>query len=92
MINTIVVPKGKYGFFTIPSKEKWILILSKTWDMHLADDYTEENDVLRLTVTPEQNVELVEYLTYSISEIANNKGRIMLSWEKLNVSFDFINQ
>ena len=60
--------------------------------MHLADDYIEDNDVLRLTVTPEQNLELVESLTYSISEIADNKGRIMLSWEKLNVSFDFTNQ
>jgi hypothetical protein len=91
-INNVAVSKGTYGFFAIPSKEKWILILSKTWDMHLADDYTEENDVLRLTVTPEQNAALVESLTYSVSEIADNKGRIMLSWEKLNVSFDFTNQ
>jgi hypothetical protein len=92
MINNVVIPKGKYGFFTIPDKEKWILILSKTWDMHLADDYIEENDVLRLTVTPEQNVAVVESLTYSVSEVADNKGRIMLSWEKLNVSFNFTNQ
>ena len=43
LVEGKVIPKGKYGFFTIPGKETWTLILSKTWDMHLADDYKEEN-------------------------------------------------
>lgn len=85
------IPKGKYGFFTIPSKKTWTLILNKTWDMHLADDYNQENDILRITVKPKKNKELVEALTYEVVAINDKKGTVKLSWEKLNVSFDFEN-
>src|SRR3990167_5853083 len=44
-INSQLIPKGKYGFFTIPNKKEWTIILNKDWDMHLADDYTPKNDV-----------------------------------------------
>ena len=92
MIQGVHVPKGKYGFFTIPGKATWTLILSKTWDMHLADEYKEENDLLRLTVMPNENKEFAESLTYDVKAINENEGRIILSWEKLNVSFDFANK
>lgn len=90
-INGTLVPKGKYGFFTIPNKDKWTLILSKTWDMHLADDYKIENDLLRLTVKPKKNKEMVEALAYEVKSLSDKKGRVTLSWEKLNVSFEFTN-
>ena len=86
------IPKGKYGFFTIPDEKQWILILSKTWDMHLADDYKQENDIIRINVKPEKNKALVEALTYEVVEMAKNKGTIKMSWEYLNVSFDFENR
>jgi Protein of unknown function (DUF2911) len=92
VINGQTIPKGKYGFFTIPNKETWTLILSKTWDMHLADDYKQENDAIRLSVKPKKNKTLVEALTYEVSAINDKKGSIKLSWENLNVSFDFTNK
>ena len=91
MIEGKHIPKGKYGFFTIPSKKSWTLILSKTWDMHLANDYKPENDVLRIIVKPKKNKSLVEALTYEVKAINDKKGTVILSWEKLNVSFDFEN-
>jgi len=39
VINKTDVPAGKYGFFTIPGENTWTIILNKTWEMHLADDY-----------------------------------------------------
>lgn len=91
-INEQVVPKGKYGFFTIPNKKEWTIILSKDWDMHLADDYNAENDVIRLKVKPKKKKAITEALTYEVKVLDNKKSKISLSWEYLTVSFDFENQ
>ena len=91
MIEGKHIPKGKYGFFTIPDKKQWIVILSKTWDMHLADDYKQENDLIRINVKPKKSKTLTEALTYEVSANNKNKGTIKMSWEYLSVSFDFEN-
>ncbi len=91
MIQGKHIPKGKYGFFTIPDKKTWTLILSKTWDMHLGDDYKPENDVIRISVKPQKNKNLIEALTYEVISTSPNQGKIKMSWELLNVSFEFKN-
>lgn len=91
-INSQVIPKGKYGFFTIPDKKEWILIISKDWDMHLADNYKAENDVIRIKVKPKKNNTISEALTYNVKALANKKGQISVYWEYLSISFDFENR
>lgn len=88
-IHSVVVPKGRYGFFTIPDKDEWTLILSKEWDMHLADGYDASEDVIRMKVKPTTNPVSVESLTYEVIKINNTKGTIRMSWEQRAVSFDF---
>ena len=90
-INSQVLPKGKYGFFTIPDSKTWVLILSKDWDMHLADDYNPENDAIRLKVKPKKTKTITEALTYTVQALDQKKGQISMSWEYLTVSFDFEN-
>lgn len=90
-INNQVIAKGRYGLFTIPNKEEWILILSKDWDMHLADDYNSENDVIRIIVKPKKNETLIESLQYQVIETEKDKGKIEISWEYVSVSIDFEN-
>ncbi len=90
-INSQTVPKGKYGFFTIPDKKEWTIILSKDWDMHLADDYNAQNDVIRLKVKPKKTKAITEALTYEVKAIDDKKGKISISWAYLTVSFDFEN-
>ena len=80
-----VIPKGKYGFFTIPDKENWTLILSKTWDMHLADDYKEENDIIRIKGKPIKSDKLVEVLIYEVLPINADEGKLKMSWEHMSV-------
>ena len=87
-----VIPKGKYGFFTIPGKETWTLILSKTWDMHLADDYKEENDIIRIKVKPIKSDKLVEALRYEVLPTNAIEGKLKLSWEYLSVALPFKNK
>ena len=90
-INSQVVPKGKYGFFTIPDKNQWTLILSKDWDMHLADDYKAESDIIRIVTKPKKNKFLTEALKYQVIKTGNDKGKVEIGWEYLSVSFDFSN-
>lgn len=80
---------GKYGFFTIPSKEEWTLIFNKNWDQHGKDEYEEEEDVLRLFVEPKISEEITEHLIYKVEETGSNEGTISLAWEKVTVSFSF---
>lgn len=92
MIEGKLIPKGKYGFFTIPDKKQWTLIISKSWNMHLADDYKTDNDMVRIKVKPKKQKTLVEALTYEVIDTGKNKGKVKMSWEYLNVSFDFENK
>ena len=91
VVNGVKIPKGKYGFFTIPSEKEWVLIISKDWDMHLADDYDPNNDVVRIKVAPKKSEKITEALKYKVEKLAEGKGRITMSWEYLSVSFDFTN-
>lgn len=91
LIDNTTLPPGKYGFFTIPDEKKWTIILSKDWDMHLADDYNQQNDVFRFEVSPEKLSEPVEVLKYEIKEKASDKGEFSMSWSDTRISFDIKN-
>ncbi len=83
-IKDQVVPAGKYAFFTMPGREIWTVILNKNWDQHLADDYDQELDVLRIEVEPEQH-EFTEQLTYNVLGNLDGRGVIELMWEELKI-------
>ncbi len=83
------VPAGTYAFFTIPSAQEWTLIINKNYQQHLADDYTEKEDVVRLKVKPETLENTVQRLTYAINKKTDEEGAITMSWEKIKVSLPF---
>ena len=90
LINENLVKAGKYGFFTIPTKDKWTIILNKNWNQHGKDDYNVDDDVLRFDVTPEISEQITEQLTYQVEKLNNKEGIISLSWEKVSLSFPFV--
>ena len=92
VINGTDIPAGKYGFFTIPSEEKWTVILNKNWDMHLADDYQDSQDIIRFEVTPEKLNEIQEALVYKVESTGDNTGSISMAWEYIKISFTITNQ
>lgn len=92
VINGNTIPKDKYGFFTIPGPEEWTLILSRDWDMHLADDYKPEQDVVRMQVRPETQNDSMEALTYEVEPAGGKGGTIRMRWEKVAVSLPFQNK
>lgn len=90
LINENLLKAGKYGFFTIPTKDRWTIILNKNWNQHGKDDYNVDDDVLRFDVTPEISEQITEQLTYQVEKLNNKEGIISLSWEKVSLSFPFV--
>jgi DUF2911 family protein len=88
-IDGKTLPAGKYGFFTIPSKGNWKIMLNKNWEQHGKDEYDEKDDILRFTVSPELSENVQEHLEYKVNKTNDTEGSISLSWEKVSVSFPF---
>lgn len=89
-INGVVLPEGKYALFTIPGQNEWTVIVNKKWDQHLADEYNQNEDVVRLTVKPQALENLRERLLYSINSESDKTGTISFAWEKIKIVVPFI--
>ena len=84
-IGETTIASGKYALFTIPGKEEWTIILNKNWKQHLADDYSQGDDVVRIKVKPETEVNQ-ERLRFVIEAETNSTGEVVMYWEKLEIS------
>jgi hypothetical protein len=82
------ITAGKYAIFTIPGKDNWTIIINKNWDQHLADEYDAKDDVIRITVKPEFGKHQ-ERLIYSLIADVNQKGQLVISWEKVRITLPF---
>ena len=89
MIDGKLLPKGKYGFFTIPSKNEWTVIFNKNWDQHGKDEYDEKEDVIRYNTTPIVSEENTEHLLYKINKTNESEGVISMAWEKITINIPF---
>ena len=83
------LPAGKYGFFTIPSKDEWIVIFNSNWEQHGKDEYYKKDDILRFKVHPKISNEITEHLEYKFNKINNEDGSLSLAWEKVAINFNF---
>lgn len=78
------IPKGKYALFTIPGKNEWIIIINTRNKQHLADEYNQAEDLVRVKVKPMKKDKMVQRLTYLI-EKSGNSASIAIEWEYLKV-------
>ncbi|WP_034256423.1 DUF2911 domain-containing protein [Adhaeribacter aquaticus] len=79
------IPAGKYALFTIPGEKEWVVILNKNWEQHLADEYAQKDDIIRVTVKPQKTDKLQERLRYVVKSTGANKGTLEIQWEKLRI-------
>jgi hypothetical protein len=87
-LNGVKIPAGKYGLFTIPGKDKWIVIINKNWEQHLADEYDQKDDIARIEVTPTVSERIQERLKYTIEPLSERKFRLTIRWEKIAIAVD----
>ncbi len=88
IVNGKEIPAGKYALFTIPGKEEWTVIINKNWSQHLATEYDEKEDVVRIKVKPKKNIH-TERLQYFIEKKHDNTGQMAVAWEKVRIDFPF---
>lgn len=89
-IDGKLLPAGKYGLFTIPSKNEWTIIINSNWNQHGKDEYDENDDVIRFKVTPLISENIKEQLEYEVNKVSEGEGTISLAWEKVAISFNFM--
>jgi len=73
---------GKYALFTIPGETEWTLIINKDVKQWGAFNYSDKDDVLRVTAKPSKTPSMVETFNISVE-----KDQIVLKWENTAVSF-----
>ena len=78
-----LLPKGKYGLFTIPGKDEWVIIFNKNAAQWGSYSYNEADDVLRVKVRPGMAASFQEQLKFE----SHVDGSISIIWEKLEVIF-----
>ena len=77
------LPAGKYGLFTIPNKEEWVVIFNKTPQQWGAYKYAEADDVLRVKVKPSKAPQFTERMTFNVDK----SGKVSLLWGNEEVDF-----
>ncbi|MBP8114995.1 MAG: DUF2911 domain-containing protein [Chitinophagaceae bacterium] len=82
------IPAGKYAFFTIPGMEEWTIIINRNWHQHLASEYDENDDIMRVKVKPVEHYH-TERLQYFVDITDKSSGKIAVVWEKLRIEFLF---
>jgi hypothetical protein len=82
MINGKDLSADTYGFFIIPNeKGDWTVIFNKKNDEWGAFSYNQEEDALRVNITPKFTDDNQEQLKYSVEE-----NTIEFAWEKARLT------
>ncbi|AEV97330.1 hypothetical protein A4D02_16810 [Niastella koreensis] len=76
------LPAGKYGLYSIPGKDEWVIIFNKTWKQW-GTNYTEADDALRVKVKPGKAPSFTERMTFTVDK----SGKVSLLWGNDEVDF-----
>ena len=85
-INGQTLPAGKYGFHTIPGKDEWTIIFSKTNDSWGSFSYKQADDQLRVTAKPE-TAEFQETMSLGLENVKPTTADVVIRWAKVRVPF-----
>ena len=79
------IPAGEYALFTIPTANEWTIIVSKDAKVQSAADYKQENDVARITATPESLPMSIETFTIALNDVKGASATLDFLWDKTRV-------
>ncbi len=68
IIDTFLLPKGKYALFTLPGEDSWEVILNKDWEQWGTYNRQESLDVIRLFVPPIYYDTSYEQMSFSLRD------------------------
>ena len=79
-----MVPAGKYGLHMLAGKDEFKVMLNKVNNEWGSYKYDSSQDVLSITVKPEQN-QHTEWLEYEFDDISDTGTKVYLKWAKLKI-------
>jgi hypothetical protein len=77
------LPAGKYGLYSVPGKDEWVIIFNKTWNQW-GTKYAEADDALRVKVKPGKAPKFTEQMTFTVDK----SGKVALLWGNEQVAFN----
>lgn len=80
------IAAGEYALFTIPNRNEWEVIISKSIGSG-SSAYKKEEDVARFKVKPIDLPHKIERFTIEIADMTNNSTNITLMWDNTAVTF-----
>ena len=80
------LPAGKYGIHMIPGEKEWVIIFSKNNSAWGSFGYKQEEDALRVTVTPVK-APFQEWMEFGFDDLAGTSATAYLHWVELKLPF-----
>lgn len=80
------IAAGKYGLLSIPSKNSWILIITKQLDVTSPSAYKAESDLVRVNLSPVNLANKVETFTMQFTNVKSGSCELNLQWENTSIS------
>lgn len=74
---------GKYGLYSIPGENEWVIIFNKTWKQW-GSNYKEADDALRVNVKPGKSAAFTEKMTITVGK----DGKVSVIWADVQVDFN----
>jgi hypothetical protein len=78
------VAAGTYSLSMIPGKGDWTVILNTKTDMWGVDGYSQDDDVLRTSVTP-RSISAVESMSLTLENLEVSSADLVLSWDETSI-------
>jgi hypothetical protein len=85
-IGGVKIPAGKYGLLTIPGSGTWTFIITRQLDVTNPAAYKEDQDIVRVTASPQQLPFSVETFTIMFANITSGNCDLQLIWDHMVVT------
>jgi len=80
------IKPGKYGLLTIPDKDNWTIIISKSTNTTSPSDYKQEDDIVRVNVKPQSMKDKLETFTMQFANVKPSTVELQMMWENTAVA------
>lgn len=87
MVNGKTLPAGSYAIMSIPEESNYTLIFNKNKAVTEAT-YKQEEDALRVNLTPAENAEKVETFTIGFSDLTDSTAKMTFMWANAKATAD----
>ena len=79
MVNGKTLSAGTYAILSIPAQDSYTLIFNKNLTVTEAS-YKQDEDVLRVNLTPSENSETVETFTIGFTDLTDSTAKMTFMW------------